>query len=59
MQSLVERALEKLLGSEVGFGYAEVKTLLDPEPASVPFINIGQPNLGAYDELLMAAGGCA
>lgn len=59
MQCLVERALEKLLSSEIGFGYAEVKTLLDPEPASVPVVNIGQPNLGAYDELLMAAGGCA
>jgi hypothetical protein len=59
MQSMVERALEKLLSSEVGFGYAEVKTLLDPEPASVPVVNIGQPNLGAYDELLMATAGCA
>jgi hypothetical protein len=59
MQCLVERALEKLLSTETAFGYAEVKTLLDPEPARVPVVHIGQPDLSVYDDLLLAAGDCA
>ncbi len=59
MECQVGRALEKLLSTEAAFGYAEVKALLDPEPASVPVVHIGQPDLGIYDDLLLAAGGCA
>jgi len=59
MQCLVERALETLLGAQAAFGYADVKTLLDPEPARVPVVHIGQPDLRVYDDLLMVAGGCA
>jgi hypothetical protein len=59
MQCLVERALEKLMSTPAVFGYAEVKALLDPEPARVPVVYIGQPDLHVYDDLLMAAGGCA
>ncbi|HYB98975.1 MAG TPA: IS21 family transposase [Candidatus Limnocylindrales bacterium] len=55
MECLVGRALETLLSAEAVFGYAEVKALLEPEPAAVPVVRIGQPNLGVYDELLMGA----
>lgn len=59
MECSVGRALETLLSGQEVFGYAEVKALLEPEPAAVPVVRIGQPDLGAYDELLVAAGACA
>lgn len=55
MQSTVEIALALLLDAAERFDYAAVKTLADPKPATVPDIQIGEPDLSAYDRLLGAA----
>lgn len=51
-EALVESALERLLGTDLRWDYATVKTLAQPETPAVPDVTIGVPDLGAYDRLL-------
>ncbi len=55
MQSDVERALVALLESTQPFDYAAVKALASPESSAVPAVDIGQPDLAAYDLLIGGA----
>ena len=52
MESLVEKALDKLLAAGVAFDYAAVKALCAPEPGAFPTVAIGAPDLRIYDRLL-------
>jgi transposase len=52
----VGRALDMLLELGESFDYAAVKALAQPVESSVPQINIGIPDLGAYDDLITMAG---
>lgn len=54
MQSAVERALGQLLDRGEPFDYAEVQKLAAPPRSDVPDVDIGEPDLGRYDELLEA-----
>ena len=56
MESQVERALETLLEGGESFDYAAVKALTQPEPSTVPSVEIGEPDLAAYDRLLEMGG---
>lgn len=51
---LVERALEELLASDTRWDYVSVKALAHPETPTIPVVHVGEPDLGAYDELLTA-----
>jgi len=55
MQSDVERALATLLEAGQPFDYADVKALASPESTAVPVVDIGEPNLAAYDRLIGGA----
>jgi hypothetical protein len=56
MESVVKQALEELLGTGEPFDYARVKALAAPQPAVVPEVSIGQPDLAQYDRMLSTAG---
>lgn len=51
---VVERALGQLLDRGEPFDYAEVQKLAAPPRSDVPHVDIGEPDLGSYDELLEA-----
>jgi hypothetical protein len=51
----VEAALEQCLGAGERFDYAGVKGRVRPDKPSIPALEIGRPDLAAYDALL--AGG--
>lgn len=51
MQSAVEQALERVLGSSAPFGYAEVQELVRPRQTVVPQVRIGSVDLAEYDAL--------
>lgn len=51
----VEAALAVLLEREAPFDYAAVKALAAPDEPAIPVVEIGEPDLAAYDALL--AGG--
>jgi hypothetical protein len=55
MESVVERALATLLEAGTPFDYVAVKALAKPESTTVPVVEIPEPDLRAYDQLL--AGG--
>jgi hypothetical protein len=57
MEVQVARALDELLGGGGAFDYAAVRARVRPERAAVPQVQIGAPDLAAYDGLL--AGGAA
>lgn len=52
----VGRALDMLLEQGVPFDYAAVKALACPVASDVPHVDIGAPDLLAYDELITTAG---
>ena len=52
----VARALDTLLDQGVPFDYAAVKALAHPIESEVPHVDIGVPDLVAYDELISMAG---
>jgi len=52
----VVRALDALLDQGVPFDYAAVKALAHPAESEVPHVDIGVPDLVAYDELITMAG---
>jgi hypothetical protein len=51
-EALVERTLEELLTSDETWDYAAVKALAQPDAPSVPDVQVGTPDLAAYDRLL-------
>ena len=53
-EALVERALEELLATGKAWDYVAVKALAQPEAPSVPDVQVGVPDLAAYDRLLGA-----
>jgi hypothetical protein len=55
MESLVETALDALLENGKQVDYTAVRAIASPERPRVPVVNIGAPDLRAYDALL--AGG--
>ncbi len=57
LEATVEQALSRLLEGGAPFGYAEVRALAHPEPATVPVVTMPAPDLAAYDQLLQ--GGAA
>jgi hypothetical protein len=57
MEATVEKALDELLAHGAAFDYGAVRALADPERPLVPDVKIQQPDLGAYDRLLVAGGG--
>ncbi|MEZ4321890.1 MAG: IS21 family transposase [Myxococcota bacterium] len=52
MEGSIERALRDLLSTGERFDYAAVKALAAPEPATVPEVKVGQPDLEQFDRLL-------
>jgi transposase len=52
----VVRALDVLLEQGAPFDYAAVKAIAQPVESQVPHVDIGVPDLGAYDELITMAG---
>ena len=57
MEATVEKALDDLLARGAAFDYDAVRALASPERPAVPEVKIQQPDLGAYDRLLVAGGG--
>ena len=54
MECEVERALKRLLESQVRFDYAAVKQLSAPESPEIPAVELpGEVDLGVYDRLLV------
>jgi hypothetical protein len=53
MEPLVETALAGLLDDGTPFDYATVKALCAPEAPVFPTVDIGAPDLGVYDRLLV------
>jgi hypothetical protein len=53
MESLVETALGMLLEAGAPFEYVDVKALAAPSKPTVPDVHIAQPDLHAYDALLV------
>ncbi|MCE2458923.1 MAG: hypothetical protein J4G14_14110 [Dehalococcoidia bacterium] len=54
MESKVDGALARLLGSGLSFDYAEVRRMSAPAPPPVPELKLpGKVNLGVYDRLLV------
>jgi hypothetical protein len=49
----VEAALAQCLGGSERFDYAGVKDCVRPEKPSIPVLEIGRPDLAAYDALLV------
>lgn len=45
------RALVELLRSGEPFDYADVKALAAPQEATVPTVEVGQPDLTTYDDI--------
>jgi hypothetical protein len=52
----VVRALDVLLEQGAPFDYAAVKAIAQPVESEVPHVDIGVPDLEAYDELITMAG---
>jgi len=52
MESCVDSALQLLLEGGERFTYADVKGLADPDRPAVPEVQIPEPDLAAYDQLL-------
>lgn len=40
--------------SDTRWDYVSVKELAHPETPTIPVVHVGEPDLGAYDELLTA-----
>lgn len=57
MEYTVEEALEALLEDGKPFDFAAVQALAKPEEPAVPSIEVGTPDLSAYDSLLAVGGG--
>jgi hypothetical protein len=55
MESLVEKALMRLLEEDRPFDYAAVAAIAKPERPSIPTIHIPSPDLAVYDRLLATA----
>jgi hypothetical protein len=57
LEATVQRALVELLAAGEPFEYVTVKAAADPDaaPRTVPHVNIGAPDLVAYDQLLAGA----
>jgi transposase len=55
MESRVETSLASLLEAGEVFDYRRVQQLVDPKPAPVPQVRLREPDLGAYDRLLVGA----
>lgn len=53
-ESLVERTLEHLLTTDATWDYATLKALAQPETPATPSVHVGEPDLAAYDRLLVA-----
>lgn len=56
MESTVEEALSVLLDAGKPFDFAAVKAIANPEVPTVPSVEIGRPDLSAYDRLLAVGG---
>lgn len=52
----VARALDLLLEQGVAFDFITVKALAQPRTSEIPHVEIGVPDLGAYDDLITMAG---
>ena len=52
----VTRALEVLLEQGTAFDFIAVKALAQPTTTEIPHVEIGVPDLGAYDDLITMAG---
>jgi hypothetical protein len=57
MEATVEKALDELLSRDAAFDYDTVRELANPGRPAVPEVKIQEPDLGAYDRLLVAGGG--
>jgi len=55
MEVVVERALQELLAEGTEFNYVDVKDRVSPKETNVPDVQIGQPDLAQYDDLLEMA----
>ncbi|NVB36387.1 IS21 family transposase [Pseudenhygromyxa sp. WMMC2535] len=55
MESTVEAELAQLLEAGAPFDYATVKQRVQPTESEVPQLEVGEPDLGVYDELLGGA----
>jgi hypothetical protein len=51
MECEVERALVELLRSGEPFDYVDVKALAAPQEATIPTVEIGEPDLTTYDDI--------
>jgi len=52
----VTRALDILLDLGEPFDFIAVKALAQPSTSAIPYVEIGIPDLGVYDELITMAG---
>jgi hypothetical protein len=55
MKSEVEAVLARLLDRGERFDYAAVKQLVQPTESEIPQLEVGEPDLIAYDELIGGA----
>lgn len=55
MESEVEAVLARLLDQGERFDYAAVKQLVQPTESEIPQLDVGEPDLDAYDELIGGA----
>jgi hypothetical protein len=59
LESRVERTLAELLARDEAFDYVRVRDLASPQQPKVPVVRVGAPDIAAYDDLLLGAGGGA